>query len=64
MLGSVTDYDAEFAAFATVDIDLRDHLAGIQIQTVGLRAIHDAEAATLLSRAFLIDDLGNVIHAT
>ena len=64
MFGRVADDNAEFAAFAAVNIDLCDHLGRIEVQTIGFRAIHDAEAAALLCRAFLIDDLRYVIHAT
>jgi hypothetical protein len=64
VLGGVADHDAQLASFTAIDIDLRDHLRGIQVEAVGLRAVHDAQPTALLGGAFLIDHLRNVIHAT
>src|SRR5215210_5263473 len=64
VLGSVTDDDAQFAAFATVDIDLGYHLPRVQIQGVGLRTIHDAQTASFLGNTLVVDDLCDVIHVT
>jgi hypothetical protein len=64
MLGCVADDHAEFTAFTAVNDDFRHHLAWIEIEAVGLRAIHDAESAPLLGHAFLVDDLRYVIHAS
>ena len=64
MLGSVTDDDTELATLTPVDVDLRHHLAGIQIEAVRLGTIHDAQAAAFLGRAFLVDDLRDVIHSS
>jgi len=61
--GVANDY-AKLAALAAIYINLGDHLAGVQVQAVGFRAIHDTEAAALLGSAFLVDDLRYVIHAT
>ena len=60
----ITDDYAQFTAFAAIDVDLRHHLAGIQIQAVRLGTIHDAEATACLCRTFLVDDLRDVIHSS
>jgi hypothetical protein len=63
MLGSIANNYAELASFAAVDVDLRHHFGAVQVQTVGFRTIHDAEAAALLRNTFLVYNLCNVIHA-
>src|SRR3970282_915378 len=64
MLGRVADNHAEFTALTTVNDDFRHHLAGIEVEAVGLRTIHDAQSAPLLGPPSLVDDLRYVIHAS
>ena len=63
MLGSIANNDTELASFAAVDVDLGHHFGAVQVQTIGFRAIHDAEAAALLGNTFVVNNLCNVIHA-
>jgi hypothetical protein len=64
VFGRVADDDTEFTALTAVDDDFGDHLFRIEVETVGFRAIHDAESASLFGHAFFIDDLRYVIHAS
>jgi len=63
MLGRVTDDHAELTTFTAVNDYFGYHLGWIEVEAVGLRAIHNAEPAPLLGHAFLVDDLRYVIHA-
>ena len=64
MLGSIADDDAELATFAAINCDFRHHLRDVEVQAIGFRAIHDAQAATFFCHALLVDNLRYVIHAT
>ena len=63
MLGRVADDDAEFTTFTAVDVHFRHHLTRIEIETVGLGTVHDAQAAAFLGLHIFVDDLRDVIHA-
>ena len=62
VLGSVTDYDAQLAPLAAIDVDFRHHLGRVEIEAVRLGTIHDAEATAFLGCTFFVDDLRDVIH--
>jgi hypothetical protein len=64
MLGRVADDHAEFTAFTAVNEHFGHHLGRIEVEAIGLRTIHNTEPAPLLGHAFLVDDLGYVIHAS
>jgi hypothetical protein len=64
VFGRVADDHAEFTALTAINDHFSHHLSGIEIEAVSLGAIHDAQPASLLGYAFLIDDLRYVIHAS
>src|SRR4029077_18702061 len=63
MLGRVADDHAEVTAFTAFNSHFGHHLTWIEVKAVGLRTIHDAQSASLLGYAFLIDALRYGIHA-
>jgi hypothetical protein len=63
MLGRVADDHAEVTAFTALNGHFGHHLTWIKVEAIGLWTIHDAQSASLLRYAFLIDDLGYIIHA-
>lgn len=64
VFGRIADDDAKLATFTAINRDFCDHLGDVEIQAVGLRAIHDAQSTALLGHALLVDNLRYVIHAT
>ncbi len=64
VFGGVAHDDAELASFTAIDCDFCDHLRDVEIQAIGFRAVHDAQATSLFCHALLVDNLRYVIHAT
>src|SRR3990172_5430900 len=63
VLRRVTDDLAQLTPLASAHHHVGLHLGGVELDAVGLRAIHDAKPTALLGYTALVVHIRNVIHA-